>query len=75
MTINVLSLFQILIEFDSFADIDDPTGQIADDLTKKYLGSAEMGNFTSMTPGLTDVSKLFSPFYCRNLKKLIRVFL
>jgi hypothetical protein len=24
-------------------------------LTEKYLGDAEMGNFTSMTPGLTDV--------------------
>ena len=38
-------------------DIDDPTGEIAAELTLKYLGDAEMGNFTSMTPGLTDVSK------------------
>jgi hypothetical protein len=36
-------------------DIDDPTGELAAQLTEKYLGTAEMGNFTSMTPGLTDV--------------------
>jgi hypothetical protein len=38
-------------------DIDDPTGELAAQLTEKYLGTAEMGNFTSMTPGLTDVRK------------------
>ncbi|XP_046631314.1 cholinesterase 1-like [Daphnia pulicaria] len=35
--------------------IDDPTGELAAQLTDKYLGTAEMGNFTSMTPGLTDM--------------------
>ncbi|XP_046631305.1 cholinesterase 1-like isoform X3 [Daphnia pulicaria] len=35
--------------------IDDPTGELAAQLTEKYLGTAEMGNFTSMTPGLTDM--------------------
>jgi hypothetical protein len=37
-------------------DIDDPTGELAAQLTEKYLGTAEMGNFTSMIPGLTDVN-------------------
>ncbi|EFX83387.1 hypothetical protein DAPPUDRAFT_240264 [Daphnia pulex] len=35
--------------------IDDPTGELAAQLTEKYLGTAEMGNFTSMIPGLTDM--------------------
>lgn len=39
----------------TFADIRDDTGALADALTDKYLADAEMGNFTSMTPGLTDV--------------------
>jgi hypothetical protein len=38
-------------------DIDDPNGELAAQLTEKYLGTAEMGNFTSMIPGLTDVNK------------------
>lgn len=40
-------------------DIDDPTGELAAQLTEKYLGTAEMGNFTSMIPGLTDVNIKF----------------
>jgi len=39
----------------SALNIDDPTGELAAQLTEKYLGTAEMGNFTSMTPGLTDM--------------------
>ncbi|KAK4035777.1 hypothetical protein OUZ56_027860 [Daphnia magna] len=35
--------------------IDDPTGELATQLTEKYLGTAEMGNLTSMTPGLVDM--------------------
>ncbi|XP_032791458.2 cholinesterase 1 [Daphnia magna] len=35
--------------------IDDPTGELAAQLTEKYLGTAVLGNFTSMTPGLTDM--------------------
>lgn len=42
----------------SSLDIDDETGELAAALTEKYLADAEMGNFTSMTPGLTDVSYL-----------------
>jgi len=42
---------------DGKIDIDDPTGELAAQLTEKYLGTAEMGNFTSMTPGLIDVRK------------------
>ncbi len=50
------SLKLILIKFNGAnVDIDDPTGELAAQLTEKYLGTAEMGNFTSMTPGLTDV--------------------
>ncbi len=36
-------------------DIRDDTGVLADSLTDKYLYDADMGNFTSMTPGMTDV--------------------
>lgn len=36
-------------------DIRDDTGALADAMVDKYLADAEMGNFTSMTPGLTDV--------------------
>ena len=39
--------------------IDDPTGEIAAEMTDKYLGYADMGNLTSMTPGLTDVRTWF----------------
>lgn len=39
--------------------IPDPTGELAAQLTEKYLGDAIMGNFTSMTPGLTDVISAF----------------
>ncbi|KAI9552097.1 hypothetical protein GHT06_022434 [Daphnia sinensis] len=35
--------------------IEDPTGELAAQLTEKYLSTAVMGNFTSMTPGLTDM--------------------
>ena len=35
--------------------IDDPTGEIAAAYTQKYLGYADMGDFTSMTAGMTDV--------------------
>nr|CAH0102948.1 unnamed protein product [Daphnia galeata] len=35
--------------------IEDESGELAVQLTEKYLGDAEMGNFTSMTPGLTDL--------------------
>ncbi|XP_045023594.1 LOW QUALITY PROTEIN: acetylcholinesterase [Daphnia magna] len=35
--------------------IDDPTGELATQLTEKYLSTAVMGNFTSMIPGLTDM--------------------
>jgi len=48
------------------ARISDDTGALADYFTKKYLSKAEMGNFTSMTPGLIDMcSVLFmkSPGY------------
>ena len=45
------------ISFFCSSDIDDPTGQIAKDLEAKYMVGADMGNFTSMTPGLTDVIK------------------
>ena len=41
------------------ADISDETGELAAALTEKYLGNAELGNFASMTPGLTDVSGLY----------------
>ena len=53
-----LELFQ-LIFMKTKIDIDDPTGELADQLTEKYLGTAEMGNFTSMIPGLTDVNTNF----------------
>lgn len=46
--------------------IRDDTGALADAMVDKYLADAEMGNFTSMTPGLTDMcSVLFlkSPGY------------
>lgn len=44
----------------SFTAIDDPTGDIATAYTEKHLGSAdEMRNFTSMTPGLVEVSYFF----------------
>lgn len=39
-----------------FSDIRDDTGTFADALTDKYFVDAEMGNFTSMTPGIIDVS-------------------
>jgi hypothetical protein len=37
--------------------IEDESGELAAQLTEKHLGDAELGNFTSMTPGLTDVRK------------------
>lgn len=37
------------------AGIPDPTGAVAANMTQTYLSGAEMGNFESMTPGLTDV--------------------
>ena len=39
-------------------DIPDPTGEVAIQMQQKYLADAVMGNFTSMTPGLTDVSEI-----------------
>lgn len=42
--------------------IEDESGELAAQLTEKYLGDAELGNFTSMTPGLTDVRKPLIPF-------------
>ena len=42
----------------SIADIEDENDELATALTEKYLGDADMGNFASMTPGLTDVSGL-----------------
>ena len=41
-------------------DIPDPTGEVAIQMQQKYLADAVMGNFTSMTPGLTDVKKTIS---------------
>jgi len=35
--------------------IRDDTGALADALVDKYMVGADMGNFTSMTPGLTDM--------------------
>lgn len=43
-------------------DVDDPTGELAAQLTEKYLSTAVMGNFTSMIPGLTDVRNI--PLIC-----------
>ena len=37
-------------------EISDETGTLAEALTSKYLSKAEPGNFTSMLPGLVDVS-------------------
>lgn len=50
-----LELF-ITFHYLSSIDIEDETGELAANLTEKYLAGAELGNFTSMTPGLTDVS-------------------
>ena len=36
-------------------DIRDDTGVLADSLVDKYLVGLDRRNFTSMTPGLTDV--------------------
>ena len=49
-TIDMLFVYFLLN-----AGISDDTGALADYFTKKYLSKAEMGNFTSMTPGLIDV--------------------
>ncbi|XP_046449413.1 juvenile hormone esterase-like [Daphnia pulex] len=38
--------------------IEDESGELAAQLTEKHLGDAELGNFTSMTPGLTDLSSV-----------------
>jgi len=35
--------------------IPDPDNVLADQLTEKYFKGADMGNFTSMTPGFTDM--------------------
>ena len=43
--------------------VADPDGEIALSMTEKYLGYAEMGNFQSMIPGLTDVSRFFYVVY------------
>lgn len=48
--------------FLSVTGIPDPTGQIAANMTQTYLGGAEMGNLTSMTPGMVDVRKHFCLF-------------
>jgi hypothetical protein len=32
---------------------------LAAQLTEKYLKDAVLGNFTSMTPGLTDVKRIY----------------
>jgi len=53
ITISYLLHDRIILFY--FTDIDDPDNVLADQLTEKYLKGAEMGNFTSMTPGFTDV--------------------
>ena len=44
-------IVNLLITLIINAGVDDPDNAIANSLTEKYLKGAEMGNFTSMTPG------------------------
>ena len=51
-----------------YIDIDDPGNVLAVQLTEKYLAGAQMGNFTSMTPGNVFVT-LFIDFILMYLFK------
>ena len=64
VTANIRNCFFFIIP-----DIRDDTNVLAQSLTEKYMVGADMTNFTSMTPGLTDVSKLL---YIDRLSKLFK---
>jgi len=66
-------IVNLLITFVINAGVDDPDNAIANSLTEKYLKGAEMGNFTSMTPGR--LRQYYEMKLYRLISKFLSVFL